>query len=173
MELSEKKRKTRKLPKAVRPEEWEQLIKVIKRKDKIAVVSFLLAYGSGMRISEVLRCSPEHFREGSVFVPESKNGVERYVPVPKGWRNEFMKFIPIKRTARTLERKFKKYAARAGLNPLYTFHSLRHGFATRLLERGVPINQVQLALGHANISTTSIYTKASPQDLLKSYEEKF
>jgi len=43
----------------------------------------------------------------------------------------------------------------------------------RCIEAGMPLNQVQLALGHANISTTSIYVKASPQDLLKSYQEKF
>ena len=55
----------------------------------------------------------------------------------------------------------------------YTFHSLRHGWATRMLENGTPINIVSLGLGHANIATTSIYLKASPQDLLKSYEEKF
>jgi site-specific recombinase XerD len=55
----------------------------------------------------------------------------------------------------------------------YTFHSLRHGFGTRLLEQGVPLNQVQLLLGHTNISTTSVYLKASPIDALQSYEEKF
>jgi len=166
-------RKTRKLPKAVRREEWELLIKAIPPKDKIAIVSFLLAYGAGMRISEVLKCRKEHFQDKRIFIPESKYGVERYVPVPKGWRKSFFEYLPIPRDARTLQRKFKSYARRAGLNPLYTFHSLRHGFATRLLESGVPINQVQLALGHSDISTTGIYTKASPQDLLKSYEELF
>lgn len=167
------KRKSRKLPKSVRPEEFKSLISVIPKKDSIARVAFLLAYASGMRISEVLRCSPEHFRTNSIFIPESKYGVERVVPIPKGWKQEFFKLIPLKTTDRTLERKFKKYASKANLNPLYTFHSLRHGFATRLVESGVPINQVQLALGHSNISTTSVYTKASPQDLLKSYEELF
>jgi integrase/recombinase XerC len=121
-----------------------------------------------------MRCSPEHFQsDGMIFVPESKYGVERKVPIPKGWREDFFKFIPLKKSSRTIERKFDKYKRLAGLNEDYTFHSLRHGFATRLLERGVPINQVQLALGHANISTTGIYLKASPTDLLNSYKEKF
>ena len=169
-----KKRKSRKLPKCVRPEEWELLIKqVVYKKDKVAMVSFLLAYGSGMRISEVLRCKKEHFRGNSIFIPESKYGVERVVPKPKGWREDFFKHIPIIKGERTLQRKFKMYSAKAKLNPLYTFHSLRHGWATRMLESGVPINQVSLGLGHSNIATTSIYTKASPQDLLKAYEEKF
>ena len=167
-----KQKKSRKLPKSVRPEEWDKLIKVIK-KDKIALISFVLAYASGLRISEVLRCKEEHFRSNSIFIPESKYGVERVVPLTKSWKKDFFKYLPIKRTDRTLQRKFKLYAKKAGLNPLYTFHSLRHGWATRMLERGVPINQVSLGLGHSNIATTSIYTKAAPQDLLKSYEEKF
>ena len=171
--MSQKKRKVRKLPKSVRKEEWDMLIKAIPLKDKVAIVSFLLAYGSGMRVSEVLRCRREHFQDNRIFIPESKYGVERYVPTPKGWRKNFFEHLPINRTARTLQRKFKRYSKNAKLNPFYTFHSLRHGFATRLLESGVPINQVQLALGHSDISTTGIYTKASPTDLLKAYEEKF
>ena len=167
-------RKTRKLPKCVRPEEWIQLVKVIPAKDKIAMVSFLLAYGSGMRVSEVSRCKPEHFQsDGMIFIPESKYGVERKVPIPKGWRKEFLNYLPIKKSIRTLQRKFDKYKTKAGLNPKYTFHSLRHGFATRLLESGTPINLVSLALGHSDISTTGIYVKGSPTDLLKHYKEGF
>lgn len=52
-------------------------------------------------------------------------------------------------------------------------HSLRHGFATRCLESGIPINQVQMLLGHSNVSTTSIYVKANPIDAIKNYEELF
>ena len=175
--MSEKIRKKRTLPKSVRPDEWQRLIKVIPAKDKMSLVSFLLAYGAGMRVSEVMRCKKEHFRMNqkpcSIFIPESKYGVERIVPLPKGWRESFFKILPIKKSTRTIQRRFDKYNSKAGLNEKYTFHSLRHGFATRMLESGVPINQVQLALGHANIATTSIYTKAAPSDLLKSYEEKF
>jgi len=168
-------RKT-KLPKSVRPDEWHKLIKVIPKKDRTAIIGFLLAYGAGMRISEVIRCKPEHFRNSkppSIFIPESKYGVERVVPVPKGFRKEFLKELPLKKSKRTLQRKFKKYAKYAGLNPKYTFHSLRHGFATRALESGIPLNQIQIALGHADIKTTGIYLKASPDDLLRSYEEKW
>ncbi len=169
-----KKRKSRKIPKCVRPEEWIQLIKTIPKTDRMSPVAFLLAYGSGMRISEVGRCRKEHFQsDGMIFIPESKYGVERKVPQPKGWRVNFFSQLPIKKSARTLQRNFKKYSTKANLNPLYTFHSLRHGFATRLLEAGTPINIVSLALGHSDISTTGIYVKASPVDLMKHYEERF
>ena len=167
-----KQRKPRKLPKSVRPEEWDKLIKEVqKRKDKIALVAFLLAYGSGMRISEVLKCRREHFQSDKmILITNSKYGVDRKVPIPKNWRESFFNYLPIAKSERTLQRKFKKYAQSANLNPLYTFHSMRHGFATRLLESGTPINMVSLALGHSDISTTGIYTKASPTDLLKHYE---
>ena len=170
---TQKKRAERKLPKSIRPEEWKQLVKVIPSKDKTAIIAFLLAYGASMRVSEVKRCEPKHFRENSIFIPESKYGVERVVPIPKGWRKTFFDHMPLKASVRTLQRKFGKYRDKAKLNPLYSFHSLRHGFATRALEQGIPINQVQIALGHASIATTGIYTKAAPQDLIKSYEEKF
>lgn len=165
--------KPRKLPKSVRPEEFIRLIKKMCKKDIETKISFLLAYGSGMRISEVLRCMQDHFRENSIFIPESKYGVERIVPIPKGWKKEFLKYLPLKIEKRTLQRRFKKYSKISKLNPNYTFHSLRHGFATRLLEGGAPINQVQLLLGHSNLQTTSIYTKANPTDAIKSYEEYF
>lgn len=174
--VSQKIRKKRTLPKSVRPEEFKILIDKIPSKDFIAAISFLLAYGAGLRVSEVLRCKGEHFRfgtPGSIFVPESKYGVERIVPIPKGFKKEWQNKLPLKTTARTLERKFKMYCKNAGLTERYTFHSLRHGFATRLLESGTPINQVQVLLGHSNISTTSIYTKANPVDALSSYYERF
>ncbi len=167
------KTKSRRLPKSVRPEEFKLLINKIPKKDLLARISFLLAYGSGMRISEVLRCSSPHFRDKSIFIPESKYGVERVVPIPKGWKKDFVSSLPLDTTARTLQRKFKKYAAQAKLNELYTFHSLRHGFATRLVENGAPINQIQLMMGHSDISTTGIYTKANPIDAIKSYEDLF
>ncbi len=166
-------KKPRRLPKSVRPEEFPKLIKVIPKKDIIAKIAFLLAYGAGMRVSEVKRCSPEHFRENSIFIPESKYGVERIVPIPKGWKKEFFKELPLKREIRALQRRFTKYKTIAKLDPKYSFHSLRHGFATRAFENGVPLNQVSLALGHSNISTTSIYLKANPKDMLNSYEEYF
>lgn len=167
------KQKSRKLPKCVRPEEWIQLIKKTPKTDKVARISFLLAYGAGMRLSEVKRCSPEHFRESSIFIPESKYGVERVVPIPKGWKKEFIKQLPLKPSTRTMQRRFTKYKLLANINPLHTFHSLRHGFAMRLESKGVPLSNVQVLMGHSNISTTSIYTRANPRDALDKYEELF
>ena len=158
--VTPKKRKSNPLPKSVRTEEFPLLIKAIpnKKANIKKKVAFLLAYGSGMRISEVLKCKPEHFRNkpASIFIPASKNDVERVVPIPKGWKIEFFKVLPIKRDSRSLQRWFKTFAKKAGLNEEYSFHSCRHGFATRHLEVGTPITQVQLLLGHQYLSTTTI-----------------
>jgi len=163
----------KKLPKAIKPDEFRLLIKKTREKDKQAKIAFLLAYGSGLRLSEVCNLKPEQIHEKHISVLSGKGGVDRVVPKPKGWKDWMKKYLPIKKTGRSLERNFKIASAKAGLNPLYTFHSLRHGFATRLIESGVPLNHIQVLLGHSNISTTSIYTKARPLDALKSYEDLF
>jgi integrase/recombinase XerD len=165
--------KSRKIPKCVRPEEFKLIASKIPATDKVAKVSFILAYGAGMRLSEVLRCRKEHFRPNSIFIPESKYGVERIVPRPKGWREDFFKYLPLEVTGRTIQRRFEKYRDMANLPKYYTFHSLRHGFATRLLESGMSLNQVQLLLGHSNIAITSLYVKANPSDAIKNYEDFF
>ena len=165
--------KSKKIPKCVRPEEFITLIKIVPKKDYLARIGFLLGYSSGMRVSEVLRVLPEHFRQNSIFIPPSKYGVERIVPLPKGWKKEFLKKLPLQCSIRTLQRKFTAYSKIADLPKHYSFHSLRHGFGTRCLESGVPINQVQVLMGHANISTTSIYTLANPTDAIKSFEDLF
>ena len=81
--------------------------------------------------------------------------------------------IPINKSDRTLQRRFKKYCKIAKLPEHYVFHSLRHGFGTRMVESGVPLNQLQLLMGHSSLSVTNVYTKARPQDALKSYEDLF
>lgn len=170
------KKRNRKIPKCVRPEEFISLINIVPKEDVVFRIGALLSYGASMRISEVVRCSPKDFRTNSIFVPESKYGVERIVPIPKGWKQEFIKYLPLKEnkgSIRTLQRKFEDYKKKANLPIFYSFHSLRHGFATRCLENGVPINQVQVLMGHSNIATTSVYTKANPFDAIKSFEELF
>jgi len=161
----------KKLPKSVTSEEFPLLIKVTKK--KIYKVAFLLAYGSGLRLSEVLAVKPQNIIDNRIEVLEGKGGKDRIVPIPKGWKQWMTQMLPIKKTGRSLQRNFKSSAKLAKLNPLYTFHSLRHGFAVRCFENGVPPNQVQLLMGHSNLATTSIYARARPVDSLKSYEDLF
>lgn len=169
MRFSEKKT----IVKAITSEEFVDLINNTPKKDKEARVSFLLAYGAGLRLSEVLNLNKENIKDKFIQIWEGKGGKDRTVPLPKGWKQWMNDILPIKKSGRSLQRNFKKYSSKAGLNPKYTFHSLRHGFAVRLVERGVPLNQVQMLMGHSNLSTTNVYTRARPMDAIKSYEELF
>lgn len=164
---------SKKLVKGLTPEEFKQLINAVPAKDKIARIAFLLGYGSGLRVSEVLTLKKEDIRENYISIWNSKGGKDRTVPKPKGWKIWMHDELPLNRSERTLQRKFKEYAKKAGLPEHYVFHSLRHGFGTRMVESGVPLNQVQLLMGHSSLSVTNVYTKARPQDALKSYEELF
>lgn len=164
---------TKKLPKSLTAEEFVSLLKHLKEKNKQAKVAFLLAYGAGLRLSEVCSLQPENIKEKHIEVMDGKGGKDRIVPIPKGWKSWMLDVLPIKKDKRNIERDFCVARDKAGLNKEYHFHCLRHSFATRSVEQGMPITHVQALLGHSNLATTSIYTKARPIDALNSYEEFF
>lgn len=176
IESSVKKRKAKKLPVAISEDEFTELIKHTKKKHH--KVAFLLGYGSGLRISEVLHLEPRHINliARSILVEQGKGSKDRPVPLPKGFREEHLKILPIKCGERALEKAFKSAAKRAKLleiKPTLHFHSLRHGFATNAVSKGIPIHYVRTLMGHSNISTTNVYLEMNPKEALKSYEELF
>jgi integrase/recombinase XerD len=65
----------------------------------------------------------------------------------------------------------KQYAKQAGLNVEVTPHTLRHSFATHMLSGGADLRAVQELLGHANISTTQVYTHLTTEHVRRSYEK--
>jgi site-specific recombinase XerD len=70
-----------------------------------------------------------------------------------------------------ISKKFKKYVIKANLNPNLNFHSLRHTFASWLVQRGVSIYEVSKLLGHSDIKVTKIYSHLSAEDLRASVEK--
>lgn len=167
-----KEKKSRKLPDYINEEEFIKIIKLVKQpQHKLA---FILGFNSGLRISEITKLKPENidFQGKRIFIKDSKYGRDRVVPLPKGFPESYLKNIPLKCGVRALQIAFKNYTKKAGIiKPNLHFHSLRHSFAVRCMEQGIPLNQIQVLLGHENISTTSIYLKINPQDALKSYNE--
>lgn len=166
----------KKLPVAVTADEFLKLTKQTRQKHH--KVAFLLGFGAGMRISEVVRLERRDidFQQMRILIRQGKGNKDRIVPIPKGFKQSMLKYIPIKCKVRSLQAAFKRAADRCGLleiKPTIHFHSLRHGFATRLINEGVPIHHVRTLLGHSNISTTNIYLEANPKGALDSYEEHF
>lgn len=139
-------------------------------------------YSCGLRVSELcqLRLSDIFMQEGFIRVEHAKGGKQRLVPLShsasgeiKKWlyfRNEIQAktgeedylFLTLRRRAHlsriTVFHNLRLYAAKAGIEREISPHTLRHSFATHLLEGGANLRAIQAMLGHEDISTTEIYT---------------
>lgn len=136
-----------------------------------------LAYGAGLRVSEIinLRVEDVDLDELTLHIKEAKGKKDRITVFPEKLKVDLMKIIGFKKaddlvfeserggklTGRTAQKVFESALKKAGIKKNATFHSLRHSFATHLLENGVDMRYVQELLGHANIRTTQIYTKVT------------
>ena len=153
-----------------------------------------LLYGSGMRISECIALDLEdvHLTMGFVRV-FGKGGKERIIPLGKGAISAVERYLQraryelqgtaqksdalfINRRGKRLTRQgcwklIKQHAQKAGISGELTPHVLRHSFATHLIENGADLRAVQEMLGHADISTTQIYTHISKTRLSEVYKQ--
>lgn len=151
---------------------------ITNRKHRLLIA---LAYGAGLRVSEAVSLRvrdvdlealtvtirqgkgqkdrvtvfPERLREGIRWLMAGKDGVAFLFESARGGRL----------TERSAQAVFERALVRAKVQKEATFHSLRHSFATHLLENGVDVRYVQELLGHANIRTTQVYTHVTNPQL--------
>jgi integrase/recombinase XerD len=166
----------KRLPVAINEQEFEKLIRHTNKKTH--KLAFLLGFGAGLRISEITALESRHInlKNKNINVEQGKGGKDRVVPLPKGFREEHLALLPIGLSGRALQIAFRSACRRSGLvliKPGIHFHSLRHGFASHAVARGIPVHHIRTLLGHASIATTNIYLEMNPQEALKSYEKLF
>ena len=152
-----------------------------------------LLYATGLRVSELinLKQSQVNFNQGVLRIV-GKGDRERLIPLgeeSQRWLKDFIDgprmeillerqtdyLFPTRRGDRMTRQAFwhiiKRYAEKAGVRKKMSPHSLRHAFATHLLNRGADLRVVQLLLGHSDLSTTQIYTHVARERLKELHSE--
>ena len=187
--------KERRLPSVLTEDEVRELLSLPRSgyADERDHMLFLLIYNSGMRISEALSVEVTDFdfshrrilikgkgdKERFVFFSEStEREIKAYIPILEAFRREkkgdgealFLGGKGGRLPLSSAHIIFDKYRQRLGWQKEFTPHTLRHSFATHLMDRGADIRLVQELLGHESISTTQIYTHVSRQRLRNVYE---
>ncbi|MBI2439235.1 MAG: tyrosine-type recombinase/integrase [Candidatus Moranbacteria bacterium] len=168
-----------KLPVVLSRTEIEKIIDVINNKKHQLIIS--LSYGAGLRVSEAinLKIKDINLEELTIHIKDAKGKKDRITVFPEKLKLALAEIIVLrekddyifesarggKLTERTAQIVFEKALEAAEIKKDATFHSLRHSFATHLLENGVDVRYVQELLGHSNIRTTQLYTKVTHPNL--------
>jgi len=187
------------LPKAISPNEVDELLEQPckrstpeARRDRAMLE---LLYATGMRVTELVSLdliSVKLEPENAYVKCTGKGAKDRVIPIheqaaeavqeylddarPLLVRNRDEKALFVNRRGERLTRQgfwliLKGYARAANLNEDVTPHTLRHSFATHMLRGGMPLRHVQEMLGHANISTTQVYTHLTTEHVREVYEK--
>ena len=187
------------LPTAISEDEVNRLLRApSKRESRRALrdaALLELLYATGMRVSEVVALNVDDvdLDNGSVrCVGRSGRYRERVIPVyqraaqalaryitegrPKLLRDDNQVALYLNHRGNRLTRQglwliIKKYVEEVGIDAAVTPHTLRHSFATHLLNGGADVHEVQGLLGHANVSTTQVYKQMSEEHLREVYDE--
>ena len=174
-------KKNKSLPVVLSRGEIGKILKAIKNTKHKLLLS--LAYGAGLRVSEVtsLKIQDIDLAELTIHVKQAKGQKDRITVFPEKlladiqnlitWKDKndflFSSERGGKLTTRTAQKIFENSLKKSGVKKKATFHSLRHSFATHLLENGVDVRYVQELLGHQNIRTTQRYTQVTNPSIKK------
>jgi integrase/recombinase XerD len=183
------------LPKSILPTEVEALLAApdCATADGLRDAAMLeLLYATGLRVSELIKVRLDDVVMDAGFLRTiGKGSKERIVPFGDAARDAILRYresgrpdhdnhadphLFLSRRGRPMTRqsfwmKIVRYAREAGIKTHISPHVLRHSFATHLLENGADLRSVQMMLGHADISTTQIYTHVSRARLQRMYEQ--
>jgi integrase/recombinase XerD len=183
LELIESPKTGRKLPDTLSVDDIDRLIAAIdlstnEGERNRAMLETL--YGCGLRVSELvsLKISDLFFEEGFIKIT-GKGNKERFVPIGESTQKYILLYVNLVRSHLNIKKGFedtlflnrrgsqltramiftiiKDLAFKIGLNKNISPHTLRHSFATHLLENGADLRSIQLMLGHESITTTEIY----------------
>jgi integrase/recombinase XerD len=175
-------KREKRIPSVLTKQEVLDLFKAISNKKSKLMISLL--YASGLRVSEItnLKIDDLDFEEKIGHVRQAKGKKDRIFNIPEFLREELKKQFEKQKefnqqylfsgpkgkiSERNIQKIVKNTKEKAGIKKEVHPHTLRHSFATHLLENGTDIRKIQELLGHADLSTTQIYTHISTQELKK------
>lgn len=193
-------RQSKRLPKAIDVDQVEKLLAapdettLLGARDR-AILETL--YSTGIRVSELVGLNRDGFdKESQALIVRGKGRRERMVPLGSHAMAALSHYITMLETeqrqagvtydpnaalfinkhgtrlsTRSVRRKVSKYLAQAGLDPDISPHTLRHSFATHLLDNGADLRSVQELLGHQSLSTTQVYTHLTTQRMRQAYDD--
>jgi len=159
------------------------VIKLIESADTLKsrlIISTL--YSTGLRVSELvnLKVSDLNLKEKTGWVRKGKGSKDRLFVTSESLAKELQEYLSDKGkdniyifskkkplTTRNIQKIISSVKKRANIGKKATPHTLRHSFATHLLEQGIDIRTIQAMLGHASLSTTQVYTHISSDQLKK------
>ena len=137
-----------------------------------------LLYSAGLRVSELvnLKVQDLNFQDKTGWVRRGKGAKDRVFAISETLSKDLEEYIKERNhtyifskddplTTRNIQKIIKGMRERASINKKITPHTLRHSFATHLLEQGNDIRLIQAMLGHASLSTTQVYTHISTDQI--------
>lgn len=170
----------KKFPEILTREEVKDLINRTDNKKHKLMIKML--YSTGIRLSEIinLKYSDIDFNENIIWIKSGKGKKDRYVGLSTELKKYFLENYNVgsgnyyifsvngkKMSERGIQYAITKAVENAGINKNIHVHTLRHTFATHLLESNVDIRKIQHLLGHKNLNTTQIYTHVSKEEIKK------
>ena len=177
----ERPKKSRILPTVLSQEEVLKIIQCTQNIKHRAILTLL--YSCGLRIGELinLKLADFHVERKQLIVKKGKGRKDRYVSLADSFlpllSNYYLSYKPTiyfvegqnggKYSAESIRSFLRKSCKKAGIRKLVTPHTLRHSYATHLLENGVDLRYIQTLLGHSKPETTMIYTHVQRKDLME------